>query len=120
MVGVESQSTPATPRLRLLHIFPGGLYLDIDAEIRVPLREWVRDNDTALLSHEGCSACAVRYGGDSGVTAHNYVCTDCCGRHRNASNVTRVPTVLQAAMLFGPRHPAVYFALQRVSERLHS
>jgi hypothetical protein len=31
----------------------GGVYLDLDSTIRAPLREWVLEGDTAVLSNEG-------------------------------------------------------------------
>lgn len=92
-------------RLCLLYTY-GGLYIDLDSEITVPLAELVRENDTALLAHEGGS---VQFGKPgTNMSFSNYSCATFNEFRRDTKRPrTHILTVLQSAMFFGPRHPAL-------------
>lgn len=93
-------------RLCLLFLF-GGVYIDLDAEILTPLSLWVRDNDTALLSREGLQL------------DNNLICPP-VDRQKLQTHFVIKETVLQSAIIFGPRHPILAHIIERITSNLHS
>lgn len=72
----------------------------------MPLAELVRENDTALLAHEGGS---VQFGKPgTNMSFSNYSCATFNEFRRDTKRPrTHILTVLQSAMFFGPRYVGV-------------